>query len=221
MQRLGVGAGTAVVLLSLAYATVLSIGLLTLPSPDRQIQDPWFTLMEMLIIAITPAMVALTAALYGSASPERKSYALASLAFMSMTAVVSCSVHFAVLTLSHNPAFAGHEWARLVFSFEWPSVAYALDILAWDVLFPLAALFAGATVQGRGLAIAVRRLLLVSGALALIGLAGVPLANMQVRNIGIIGYAVVFPIAAGLLAYLFRRTGSEVKHQQVRGTNGP
>jgi hypothetical protein len=28
---------------------------------------------------------------------------------------------------------------------------------------------------------------------------------MQVRNIGIMGYAVLFPIAAGVLAHLFRQ----------------
>jgi hypothetical protein len=31
---------------------------------------------------------------------------------------------------------------------------------------------------------------------------------MQVRNVGILGYAVLFPIAAGLLANLFHRAGT-------------
>jgi len=34
------------------------------------------------------------------------------------------------------PAFAGLD---TVFAFAWPSVVYALDILAWDVFFALAA----------------------------------------------------------------------------------
>jgi len=38
-------------------------------------------------------------------------------------------------------------------------------------------------------------LLIFCGILSLIGLIGVPLQNMQIRNIGIIGYAVVGPVA--------------------------
>jgi hypothetical protein len=208
-QRFGVIAGAAVAVLCLVYASVLSVGLLTLPSPGHQIQQPWFTLMETLIVAISPAMVALTVALHSWAPQERRSLALASVAFMSMCAVVTCAVHFAILTLSRQSAFTGQAWSRLVFSFQWPSLAYALDILAWDVFFPLAALFAAAAVQGPGLARATRQLLLASSVLAFSGLAGVPLANMQLRNIGIIGYAVLFPIAATMLALLFRRASGQ------------
>lgn len=204
-RRLGVPAGAAVGVLCLAYAGVLTIGLLTLPSPAHQIQQPWFTLMEILIIAISPAMVALTVALHAWVPQERKPFALAGVAFMSMSAAVTCSVHFAILTLASQPSFAGDDWARRVFSFTWPSVAYALDILAWDVFFPIAAFFAGAAVRGERLASVARGLLFASAALAFVGLAGVPLANMQVRNIGIVGYAVLFPIAAGVLATVFRQ----------------
>lgn len=207
--RLGVASGAAVALLCLAYAGVLSVGLLTLPSPEHQIQEPWFALMEVLIIGIAPAMVALTVALHAWAPAGRKALALASVVFMSMSAVVTCAVHFPILTLGHQPEFVGEPWAHLIFSFRWPSVAYALDILAWDVLFPLAALFAATTVQGPGAASAVRALLFASAALAFLGLAGVALADMQVRNVGIIGYAVLFPIAAALLANLFRRASYE------------
>ncbi len=208
-RHLGVAAGTAVSVLCLAYAVFLAIGLLTLPSPEHQIQQPWFTLMEILIVAISPAMVTLTVALHAWAPRERKSLALLSVAFMSMSAVVTCSVHFAILTLATHPAFAGEDWVRLVFSFKWPSVAYALDILAWDVFFPIAALFAGTVVQGNRLANIARGLLFASAALAFVGLAGAPLANMQVRNIGIIGYALLFPIATALLAYLFHQATGE------------
>lgn len=104
---------------------------------------------------------------------------------------------------------AADLWARLVFSFTWPSVVYALDILAWDVFFPLAALFAAICVRGTGLAGLVRGLLFASAGLAFLGLLGAPLANMIIRNVGIIGYAVLFPIAAGLSAMFFYRAGCQ------------
>ena len=52
-------------------------------------------------------------------------------------------------------------------------------------------------------------LLYASAALALLGLVGVPLFDMQIRNIGILGYVVLFPIAAGVMAVLFHRERGE------------
>jgi hypothetical protein len=62
------------------------------------------------------------------------------------------------------------------------------------------------------LAIGIRVLLVTSGALALAGLSGVINGDMQLRNIGIMGYLGVFPVVALLLAILFYRAkprGSE------------
>jgi hypothetical protein len=57
---------------------------------------------------------------------------------------------------------------------------------------------------GSGLARWIRGLLTTSGVLALGGLIGV-LGQMRLRMIGVVGYAVVFPVAVGLLALLFHR----------------
>jgi hypothetical protein len=48
-------------------------------------------------------------------------------------------------------------------------------------------------------------LMIASGVLALGGLSGVLVGNMQLRNIGIVGYVGVFSVAALLLAVLFYR----------------
>jgi hypothetical protein len=50
--------------------------------------------------------------------------------------------------------------------------------------------------------------LVASGVLALAGLGGAIVGDMRLRNIGIVGYAGVFPIAAALIALLFHRAGS-------------
>lgn len=91
-------------------------------------------------------------------------------------------------------------------SFRWPSVPYALDILAWDVFFALSVLFAAPAFRGNRLATSIRGTLIASGVLALAGLSGVIVGDMQLRSIGIVGYAGVFPVAALLLAILFHRT---------------
>lgn len=200
----------AVAVLCLIYAGVLAVGLLMLPSSALPIQDPWFTAMEVIILAIAPAMVALMGVLHARASKAHESLGLAAVAFMAMCAVITCCVHFSILTLSREATFAAKPWADQLFAFRWPSVAYALDILAWDFFFPLAALCAAATIEGRGVLRLARWLLYTSAALAFSGLLGIPLGDMSVRNIGILGYAVAFPLAAALLGRAYARGPSPV-----------
>ena len=49
----------ATVILLVAYAVTLAMGLASLESPQQPIGDPMFTILEVLIISIMPAMVAL------------------------------------------------------------------------------------------------------------------------------------------------------------------
>ena len=193
------------VLLSAVYGTTLVAGLMSLPSPRQPIGDPLFSILEILIILTIPPMVALMVAVHAWAPGEAKVFSLMALVFASLLAGITSSVHFAILTLSHHPAFSGLEWTPLFLSFKWPSVAYALDILAWDVFFALSVLSAAPVFSGNLLSVSIRALLVASGALALAGLSGVIVGDMQLRNIGIMGYAGVFPIAALLLAILFHR----------------
>lgn len=183
--------------LSVAYAIALPIGLATLPSPSHPIQDPWFTTMELLILAIAPCMVAFAVGVHERASEDRRPAALLAVMFMSLCVGVTCCVHFSVLVLRRQPEFAGTEWWAQVFAFRWPSVVYALDVLAWDVFFALGAGCMALALPRQSLA---RTLLFASAALALASLAGVPTGDMRLRNVGILGYALLLPIAAVVLA---------------------
>lgn len=207
-DRLAPRAAGLLALLSLAYALVLVAGLATLPSPAHPIQSPWFPLMELLILGIAPAMLAFVASLQGWVPARGRPMALLALAFMGLCTVLTCAVHFVVFTVGDAPRLVAQPWWSQAFSFRWPSVVYALDILAWDLFFGLSALaLAGALREVPGLRL-VRGLLLGSGALALVGLAGVPLADMRVRNLGIPGYLLLFPVAALLLARVMSRSPS-------------
>jgi hypothetical protein len=109
------------------------------------------------------------------------------------------------LTVGRQLAASGLPLVPLLLSWQWPSVAYTLDILAWDWFFALAMLFAAPVFKVGRLEKTLRLLMLVSGAVSLAGLIGVPLANMQVRDIGIIGYGVVAPLVFLLLGIVFGR----------------
>jgi hypothetical protein len=194
------------VVLGLAYAVTLTVGFMSLKSPQQPIDDPMFSILEVLIIVMMPVMVALMVAVHAWAPSHAKALSLTAVVFMGLLAGVTCSLHFVILTLSRQVAFASQPWLRLFLSFKWPSVAYALDILAWDFFFALSMFFAAPVFSGSRLATSIRVLMITSGALALAGLSGVVAGDMQLRNIGIVGYLVVFLVVAGLLGVLFYRT---------------
>jgi hypothetical protein len=94
----------------------------------------------------------------------------------------------------------------MLLSWNWPSVVFALDIASWDFFFGFALVLAAAAFPGPGLPRLVRRGLLLSGALSLFGLVGAATGNMGVRDIGIVGYAVVLPVVLLVMARLFAAT---------------
>jgi hypothetical protein len=194
-RALGRVASWTVFFLVVIYAVVLILGFLSLKSPQDQIGDPYFTLMELLIILMMPFMVMSMIAVHAYATPGAKVYSFTALAFMIVMAVITSGLHFVILTVSRQIEAAGLTSAPLFFSFKWPSVAYALDILAWDWFFALSILFAVPVFKGSGIEKTLRYFMIATGVLSLIGLFGVPLAIMNVenwfvvRNIGIVGYS--------------------------------
>ena len=207
-RRLGMAAATGTTILSAAYAATLVVGLLSLKSQQQPIGDPLFAILEILIVLMAPFLVALMVAVHAWAPAEAKMFSLIAVVFMSLLAGLTTGVHFVILALGRQDAFAKSAWGPLVLSFHWPSVAYALDILAWDGFFALSVLFAAPVFSGSRIARSIRLMLVASGVLALGGLSGVFAGDMRLRNIGILGYAVVFPVAALLMAILFRRASA-------------
>jgi hypothetical protein len=205
-RRLGIHSAIVVSTLLVAYAVTLAVGLASLPSPDEPIGNPAFSILEVLIIAMMPAMVTLMVAIHAWAPAAAKALSLTALLFMSLVAALTCSVHVVILTVSQHAAFAQVETLSRLLSFEWPSVVYALDILAWDFFFALSMLFAAPVFRGDGVARWIRPMMIISGALALAGLSGAATGDMRLRNIGIVGYVPVFFVVTVLLSVLFVRS---------------
>ncbi len=63
-RSLGIFSAAATVVLLVAYAVTLVVGLLSLDSPREPIGEPMFTILEVLIVAMMPAMVALMVAVH-------------------------------------------------------------------------------------------------------------------------------------------------------------
>lgn len=203
-RRVGITSSFGLALLLIAYAIVLLLGFLSLESPDEPIPDPFFTTLEILILLISVPMIALAVSIHAWAPDERKIFSFVSAMFTVLLAGTTVIVHFLVLTLSRDPSLIGI--GESILAFRWPSFAYALDILAWDVFFALAMLFAAPAFEGSRLAAAARVTMIASGILALAGLSGVVTGDMQLRNIGIAGYVGGYLVVAVLVGLLFRRT---------------
>jgi hypothetical protein len=212
-------AALSVFVLGVAYAVVTALGFLSLESPQDPIGYPYVTLMELLILPLAALYLVTMVAVHGYARPEARVYSLTALVFMTVLAAITTGVHFVILTVGPRLEATGLDWVPLVVSFTWPSILYALDILAWDWFFALSLLFAALVFTDGTLERAVRLLLIVSGVLSLAGLIGVPLADMGVRNVGVVGYAVVAPVAFLLIGILFGRTrASPEAVEHGRGT---
>ena len=106
------------------------------------------------------------------------------------------SVHFVELTALRQMGSAG---------LVWPSIPYALELLAWDVFLGISLLFAAHTFKGSRLEESVRAGMFFVGFLCIAGTLGPALGDMRFQFIAVAGYAVVLPVVFLLLALLFRR----------------
>ena len=212
-RMVGRAATWAVFVFGVIYAIITTLGFRSLQSPQDPIGEPFVSLMEVLIILMAPLYVISMVAIHAYAPPAQKLYSLLALIFMILLAGLTSCIHFVVLTVGPPLTATGLAWAPLFFSWKWPSVAYAVDILAWDWFFALSMLLAAAVFKTGRLEKTVQMLMILSGVLSLAGLFGVFLADMQIRNIGIIGYAVVAPVAFLLIGITF---GEADKHKEAR-----
>jgi hypothetical protein len=192
--------------ISLAYVPTMAAGVVAVGGFAPPIRDPYQAIMELLIFPSAVALVVAFAALHAYAPASKKTLSLSALVLVTLMAGITVCVHFIVLTVGRQANETTFPGFKMLFSWTWPSMIYALDIAAWDFFLGVALLLAAAVFSGSRLAHWVRRGLTVSGILCLGGLLGAVLGNMNVRNIGIVGYAIVLPVAMLQMGRLFAAT---------------
>jgi hypothetical protein len=212
-RQLGRAAALALFFFGVAYAIITFVGIVSLKSPQQPIPDPSNLLMELFIVVMAPLYVAVMVAVHAYADRSVKAYSLMALALMIVCAVITSSVHFVMLTVGRQVEFTSVSWMPLFLSWKWPSVIYALDILAWDWFWGLSLLCAALVFKGGRLQTAVRIAMAVSGVLSLAGLIFLPFGDMQFRMIGIFGYAGLGPVVFLLVALVLGR--AESRSQEV------
>lgn len=191
--RLGAWSAATIVVVGVAYAVTLAVGFAR-HGWDEPIADPVLAVMEVLTLLSAAPVVTLVAAIHARAAAERRVLAVAALAFATCFVAATFGVHFVGLTAERQTGGGG---------IAWPSRAYAVELLAWDVFLGLALLLAAPTFTGAGRERAARLGLAACGALCLAGAVGPLVGDMRLQRVGVFGYAVVLPVVALVLARLF------------------
>jgi len=192
------------VVICIVYAATLLAGGVVHGLP----REPYFALAEILTMMSSAVLVMLMAAIHVRTPTPYKIFSLLGLGWMFVLAGITMTVHFAELTVGrqlHGEARAA--FARL-FDFEWPSLLYAVEFVAWHIGFGLSTLFAAFAFQGSRQERMVRAGLITTGMLCLAGLAGPAVGNLNWRLTGVFGYTVVFPVVCIGIARLFKNAAT-------------
>jgi hypothetical protein len=206
-RLVGVWSARVIFAIGVAYAVTIIAGFLSLGNLHDPLQDPYLGIAEVLIIFMAPVMVLLMVAIHACAPLRARVFSLTALGWMLVVAALTMSVHFVELTVVRRIEPSAVPGFPRLFGFEWPSMLYAVDVAAWDLFLGLSLLFAVPVFTGRRYA-AARRGLLLAGSLCLAGLVGPAVNAIAWREIGIFGYAVVFPLTCLALSQAFASTPS-------------
>jgi hypothetical protein len=187
-----------------AYAVTMVAGFAAMGNLSKPLEDPYLAIMEVLILVMAPILVLLAAVIHACAPEGTKTYSMTALGWMLLLAGFTMTVHLVQLTVVRRIDPGAIHGFQYLFNWHWPSVLYGADVVAWDIFFALALLFAAPVFHAAGHA-AVRNGLLIAGAMCALGIIGPAVNHIALRQIGIIGYAVVWPIVCVPLSKAFRQ----------------
>ncbi len=205
MNQLGFVSSVSLFVIGLLYLLVGIIGVVR-TGFSHPIVDPILAVMELITFLAAPLAVSAMAAVHTRTPVNRNTYSLVALIFMALMAGLTMSVHFVELTAFRQTGSRG---------LIWPSVPYALELLAWDLFLGVSLLFAARALKAEGAEGRVRLGMLIAGSLCVAGICGPALGDMRFQFVAVAGYAVVLPIVFLALALLFKRDFQ--RHRRLQG----
>ena len=185
------------------YAVTMISGFAAMGTTSKPLADPYLAIMEVLILIQAPILVLLAAAIHACAPDGTRTYSITALGWMLLLAGFTIAVHLVLLTVARRIGPDAIHGFQYLFNWHWPSLLYGVDIAAWDVFFALAVLFAVPVFHAAG-HVAVRNGMLIVAALSVVGIVGPAVNHIALRQIGIVGYAIVWPIVCLPLSKAFR-----------------
>jgi len=112
-RMLASAAAFAVFALLIAYVVTLVLGFLSLASALDPIGDPYFSILEVLIVVMAPLMVLVMVAVHGHSMIETRFYSLAALAFMTIMAWIQHVNCIFAIFIRHHPVSTFTGWHAL------------------------------------------------------------------------------------------------------------
>lgn len=166
--------------------------------------EPYLVIAEVITLVAAPLLILLMVAIHACAPQSAKIFSLMALGWMFILAGCTATVHFVNLAFWRQLSSQQKlDYVSFV-GWEWPSILYAVELLAWHLFFGLAVFFAAFAFKGPGKERTVKKGLLITGLLCIIGLIGPLTGDLIWRLIGIIGYGILFPIQCAFIAGVFK-----------------
>jgi hypothetical protein len=172
------------------------------------LKEPYLAIAEVLTLVGSLLLILLIAAIHECTPQSAKVFSLTALGWMVLLAGSTVIVHFVNLTLWRQISPQQKiDYVRFL-GWEWPSLMFAIELVAWHLFFGLSMLFAAFAFKGSGWEKAVRITLIAIGLLCILGLIGPVVGDLIWRLIGIFGYGVGFPIVCVMIARVFKNAPS-------------
>jgi hypothetical protein len=188
--------------LGVCYAVTMVVGFAAMGNLSKPLEDPYLAIMEVLILVTAPILVLLAVVIHTCAPKGTETYSLTAVGWMLLMGGFTMTVHLVLLTVVRRIEPNTIPGFQYLFTWQWPSVLYGVDVVAWDIFFGLALLFAAPVFHASG-HVAVRNGMLIAGAMSVLGIIGPAVDHFAFREIGIIGYAIVWPIVCLPLSKAF------------------
>ena len=168
-RRFGIAAAWMAFIVVEVYAIVSG---LAFASQGRPVESgPYLSIMALLVVVMGPFLVLSMVAVHAYASPMRKTYALAALAFMIACVAITSCVNFMLLFVSSQPELFSESWRAAVPPVQVAGSRIHLGQLRLGlVLRDIDASGGTGLRRGRTLRNALRAVMILSGALCLAGL---------------------------------------------------
>jgi hypothetical protein len=163
------------------------------------------TLLNVGILLSMPAMVLLWATIHQVTPAGKRAFSLGSLVFVAILSTLTSINRYNALTVVPQATAMGvSEGLEWFLPYGWPSIMFAMEVLAWGGYFGLACLCLAPAFGGKGLKKAIFWTLIANGGLSLAALLGQLLQNFPLSALGVLAWGPGFILLAALWARWFK-----------------
>lgn len=165
----------------------------------------FLSIMAFLVVLMGPFLVLSMTMIHICTMKEYKPYSIAALIFMAICiAITSCNNFLLLFINSHQEIFSNFLKSFFL-PCKWPTVIFIFDNFTWDWFFGISMLLISPVFKGNTFMNIVRRAMMLSGVLCILGLLLTFITPKIGILIGILGWGAVGPIAFLLLAKAFEK----------------